>query len=561
MIYEKELALFNLILKTLHGVNDNVRLDALNWFTKIEDTDFISVIDNPHVRRVVQFVLAYKAEHGDFPTIDDVLTEYADDPNIPRLIGEAWDVSVSPEYVVGIVEEELKKRALLKLVQTVAKYQDDPNVSVEDIWALGKEMLQIHKNPPSFGIDFISGERTYLKEEDVTAYLSTGIIGIDAMLPMNGFRKQWFTILAGGSGFGKSVIMQNMALSAFLQGKNVLYITLEMLESEVQMRNDTIILESIIDVVYRSAQESNSIYSSNTERSLTGSNIAPVTFITPQMLKENYALIQEVVKILRRFSEVRGNFYKIMYFPPGELSPQRLSDVIDQLEDLNGRKIDLVLVDYGDLMKPPVRRDNIWEEIGEVFKRLKKLAVVKDTIIVTATQLKKTDMFKLQQSQSNLYGSADKFFVADYVLNLFKSQQDYQEGKPDLLIQATKHRHGIVIARSRIVPVKRIAFLDQGLFFEALVEGISRMLVKDDILDILNPHLERLLSLLWDKDITPNKKRVFRALNLLGLPAKELEADPSKKKYEEIISKIKDFNSYKNQVMDNLGGIGLTQIK
>ena len=69
---------------------------------------------------------------------------------------------------------------------------------------------------------------------------STGWLTFDKYL-YGGFNLGELNIFAGGSGSGKSLFMQNLALNWALQGKNVVYITLELSEELSSMRLDAML--------------------------------------------------------------------------------------------------------------------------------------------------------------------------------------------------------------------------------------------------------------------------------------------------------------------------------
>ena len=69
---------------------------------------------------------------------------------------------------------------------------------------------------------------------------TTGWLTFDKVL-YGGFNPGELNIFAGGSGSGKSLFMQNMALNWALMGKNVVYITLELSEELCCMRLDAML--------------------------------------------------------------------------------------------------------------------------------------------------------------------------------------------------------------------------------------------------------------------------------------------------------------------------------
>src|ERR1700691_50075 len=78
------------------------------------------------------------------------------------------------------------------------------------------------------------------KMKDKSNMVSTGWKSIDSKL-FGGFNRGELSFFAGGSGSGKSLFLQNLALNWVQQGKNVVYISLELGEELVGLRIDAMI--------------------------------------------------------------------------------------------------------------------------------------------------------------------------------------------------------------------------------------------------------------------------------------------------------------------------------
>ena len=76
--------------------------------------------------------------------------------------------------------------------------------------------------------------------KDNNGQVSTGWEALDKKL-FGGFNKGELNIFAGGSGAGKSLFLANLGVNWALAGMNVLYLTLELSESLVSMRVDSMI--------------------------------------------------------------------------------------------------------------------------------------------------------------------------------------------------------------------------------------------------------------------------------------------------------------------------------
>ena len=89
------------------------------------------------------------------------------------------------------------------------------------------------------GTDYFYDPRSrLLKLKDNNGQVSTGWKGIDQKL-YGGFNRGELNIFAGGSGAGKSLFLQNLAVNFASVGLNVLYVSLELSEELTSMRIDS----------------------------------------------------------------------------------------------------------------------------------------------------------------------------------------------------------------------------------------------------------------------------------------------------------------------------------
>ena len=91
------------------------------------------------------------------------------------------------------------------------------------------------------GTDYFFDPRTrLLKLKDNNGQVSTGWKAIDQKL-YGGFNRGELNIFAGGSGAGKSLFLQNLAVNFASVGLNVLYLSLELSEELTSMRIDSMV--------------------------------------------------------------------------------------------------------------------------------------------------------------------------------------------------------------------------------------------------------------------------------------------------------------------------------
>ena len=162
------------------------------------------------------------------------------------------------------------------------------------------------------GTDYFDDPKGRLEKlKNSNGQVSTGWPNLDKKL-FGGFNRGELNIFAGGSGAGKSLFLQNLAVNWATAGLNTVYISFELSESLVAMRMDAMF-----------------------------TNI-PTRKVFPEI--EN---VEMKVKMLAKKS---GNL-QIKYLPSGS-TVLDVKSFIKELELKNKKKIDCVLIDYLDLMMP-----------------------------------------------------------------------------------------------------------------------------------------------------------------------------------------------------------------
>ena len=91
------------------------------------------------------------------------------------------------------------------------------------------------------GTDYFADPRKRLESiKDTNGQVSTGWAAMDKKL-FGGFNRGELNIFAGGSGAGKSLFLANIGVNMAEKGMNVMYLTLELAESLVSMRIDSML--------------------------------------------------------------------------------------------------------------------------------------------------------------------------------------------------------------------------------------------------------------------------------------------------------------------------------
>jgi len=258
----------------------------------------------------------------------------------------------------------------------------------------------------SLGTDYFEDPLKRLQIlKDNNGQISTGWTAIDKKL-FGGFNKGELNIFAGGSGTGKSLFLQNLALNWALIGVNVIYFTLELSEELVAMRIDSM-----------------------------------ATGMSSKSLFKNLEDVELKIKMLAK----QAGAVQIAYLPSGVTAAQ-LKSYLKEYEIQSGLQPQAIIVDYLDLMMPNDKRvspSDLFVKDKYVAEELRNLAVELDTLLVTASQLNRTAVEEIEFDHSHIAGGLSKVQTADNVLGIFTSAPMRERGRYQIQFMKTRSSSGV----------------------------------------------------------------------------------------------------------------------
>jgi archaellum biogenesis ATPase FlaH len=234
---------------------------------------------------------------------------------------------------------------------------------------------------------------------------STGWMTFDKFL-YGGFNTGELNIFAGGSGSGKSLFMQNLALNWALQGKNVVYISLELSEELCSMRLDAM---------------------------LTGMG-------TKDVMK-NASDVELRVKMASK----KAGGLQIVQMKNG-CTVNDIRAYLKEFQIQNNIKVDALLVDYLDLMMPITVKVNPNDQFIKdkfVSEELRNLAIELGILFVTASQLNRSAVDEIEFDHSHIAGGISKINTADNLIGIFSSRAMRERGRVQIQFMKTRSSSGV----------------------------------------------------------------------------------------------------------------------
>ena len=345
-----------------------------------------------------KFVKEYVEEHNALPTFD--MVNAATDGNLkdPGALQENHYDWLLQEFETFSRHKALES-AILKSADLLEKGEYGP---VED---LVKKAVQIGLQK-DLGTDYWADPRARLEGiKDSNGQVSTGWPGLDKKL-FGGFNRGELNIFAGGSGSGKSLFLANLGVNWCLAGLNVLYLTFELSEALVSMRVDSMTTDIPSRDIFKSIDD-----------------------------------VEMKVKMIGK----KAGAFQVKYMPTGK-NANDLRSYIKEYEIKTGKKLDVILVDYLDLMHPiaaKVSAENLFVKDKYVSEELRNLAMELNTLFVTASQLNRSSVEEIEFDHSHISGGISKINTADNLIGIFTSRAMRERGRYQIQLMKTRSSSGV----------------------------------------------------------------------------------------------------------------------
>ena len=352
------------------------------------------------LKSTADFLNGYAMKYNSLPTLEMIKAETGTDLHEVINYDETHDEWFLDEFESFTRQQELS-RAIVKASDMLADGDFNP------VEKLIQDAVQISLTR-DLGINYFADPKARLLAlRDNNGQISTGWPALDRKL-YGGFNKGELNIFAGGSGSGKSLVMQNLAINWIEQGLSGAYITLELGDKFSAMRIDSML----------SGVPSRSIY-------------------------KNIDNVAAQIQIIGKSSKI-GDL-QIKYMP----AQSNVNDIRSYLRELHiktGKMIDFLLVDYLDLIMPVTAKVSPTDQFIKdkyTAEELRNLAAELNILFVTASQLNRSSVDEVDFDHSMIAGGISKINTADNVFGIFTSRAMREHGRYQLQLMKTRSSSGV----------------------------------------------------------------------------------------------------------------------
>jgi archaellum biogenesis ATPase FlaH len=307
------------------------------------------------------------------------------------------------DWFMDEFEEFIRHKSIERAIINSADLLEKKEYGAVEI--LIKEAVQIGL-ARDMGTDYWADPRARLMGlKDKNGQVSTGWTTMDKKL-FGGFNRGELNIFAGGSGAGKSLFLANLGVNFAMIGLNVVYLTLELSEALVSMRIDSMI-----------------------------------TGVSTREIFKDLDNVEMKVKVVGR----KAGLLQIKYMPSGKTAND-IRAYLKEYEIKVGKKVDVLLVDYLDLLMPigkKISAENLFVKDKYVSEELRNLAMEKQCVFVTAAQLNRGAVEEVEYDHSHISGGLSKIQTADNVFGIFTSRAMRERGRYQLQLMKTRSSSGV----------------------------------------------------------------------------------------------------------------------
>ena len=384
----------------------------------------------PTMDLAIELSVKYFKKYGSMPSVKvlkALVKGYVEKKNRTDIsiaeASELIDMSVSTDLNIDkeVLEQQLnnfiRKQALYtSIMDNVEDIEKDSDAVLDKCLARFDEISKISFMQKDLGMD-------YFDLDDMAEHWNY-ITNPEARIPFlwDGFDRytnggvlksgKMLFLFMGQAGLGKSLFLSNLAVNYLRQGLSVVVISLEMSQDVYAQRFDAHISTNEIN------------------------HLKDKMFDSCEKIKKFYA------------DHPGANLY-IKEYPPRSI---RSSDIEIYLENLKlaGKKFDIVIVDYLNLVLPRTRSDNMYKDGLSTSEELRALSYKFNVPVISAVQANTEGMNNENIDMQNLSESRGIAHTCDALFSLYQMPEDRENGI--INVRINKNRLGGMVGK--VIPMK-----------------------------------------------------------------------------------------------------------
>ena len=367
--------------------------------TEVLDINFLEL---EYLRVFLRKTIEYRSKYNRHPsvaTMDTILhTDLADEDDtvlvqvreyFDKITGyEVSDGEYIKETSLDFCRKQNLKEAMMKSVGLLQ------TCSFDEISSVINNALRLGSDS-NFGYDYLADfEKRFVPKH--RRPITTGWQDIDNIVG-GGLGKNELGVVIAPTGAGKSMVLVHLGAQALREGKTVIHYTLELQETVIANRYDSCI---------------------------TGYPLGEIINFKEEVYKE--------------IKDIEGALI-IKEYPTKSASTNTIKAHLSKLikRDI---KPGMIIVDYGDLLRPVRERKEKRNELESIYEELRAISAEFECPVWTASQTNRSGLSAEVITMEQISEAFNKCFVADFIFSVSRTIEDKQNNKGKLFI--AKNRNG-----------------------------------------------------------------------------------------------------------------------
>ena len=369
---------------------------------QIEEVLDIEFLEFKYLRALVRKIFEYKQKYKTHPSYPNLVTifktEFEDENEILKNQIKDYIIRINKseidgdEYIKDTALDFCRKQKLKEaMVKSIGLLQQS---SFDEISSVINNALRLGSDNEQ-GYEWIADfeERFKVRARNP---ISTGWAEMDK-ISKQGLGKGELGVVIAPTGAGKSMVLTHLGAQALQAGHNVVHYTLELLDTVVAGRYDSCI---------------------------TGIELND--------------LLNKKDEIYEQIKDIDGKLV-VKEYPTKTASVKTLRNHLEKIRKRGG-EIDMIIVDYADLLKPTSNYREKRTELESIYEELRSLAYEFSCPVWTASQTNRSGLDAEVITMNSISEAFSKCFVADFIFSVSRTIMDKAKNGGRVFI--AKNRNG-----------------------------------------------------------------------------------------------------------------------
>lgn len=334
---------------------------------------------------------------------------------------ELNDIDYIKDKILSFGKRQALVDSILESAEILEKESDTQYSKIEK---LVKDALMVGEGINDLGSDIYENieERfvSYLNSDDVIERIPTEMEMLDQCLG-GGLGRTEMGVVVAPPGRGKTTMLISIGAAAVENGYNVLHISLENNEKQILRNYDMRLLKKDMDYI-----------------------------------KEN---VDKSIAAMFNIKKFRKGQLKVKKYPTKTITVNTIRALLDQLKAVEGFVPDMLIVDYGMIMKPLVNYSDKRSGIESIYEDLRAIADDYNLALWTAAQGNRAALSKKIVTMSDLAECFAISNTADVMVCLCQTAKEKAKGDMRLFLAKVRDSADSLVLKGKILyEIKKLEF-------------------------------------------------------------------------------------------------------